>query len=109
MSKNNNCIIDRTFATLNKWWKNNNVNVEELWRKIDEIVVKTILAAYPTLKHSYNACFPNHDLIDACFELLGFDILLDCKLKPYLLEVIQSTTTFFIRKKCIAFVVVVTH
>lgn len=77
----------RKISTLNKWFKMKDIDVDEMWRKIDEIIIKTILAAYPILKHSYHTCFPTHDKTYACFELLGFDVLLDWKLKPYLLEV----------------------
>ncbi|CAD1481291.1 unnamed protein product [Heterotrigona itama] len=80
----------RKISTLNKWFKMKDVDVDELWRKIDEIIIKTILAAYPILKHSYHTCFPTHDKTYACFELLGFDVLLDWKLRPYLLEVNHS-------------------
>ncbi|KAK1117906.1 hypothetical protein K0M31_015577 [Melipona bicolor] len=80
----------RKISTLNKWFKMKNVDVDELWCKIDEIIIKTILAAYPILKHSYHTCFPTHDKTYACFELLGFDVLLDWKLRPYLLEVNHS-------------------
>ncbi|XP_068970574.1 tubulin polyglutamylase TTLL13 isoform X4 [Bombus flavifrons] len=80
----------RKISTLNKWFKMKDVDVDELWRKIDEIIIKTILAAHPVLKHSYHTCFPTHDKTYACFELLGFDVLLDWKLKPYLLEVNHS-------------------
>ncbi|XP_012256315.2 tubulin polyglutamylase TTLL13-like isoform X2 [Athalia rosae] len=80
----------RKISTLNKWLKMKDVDVEELWSKIDDVIIKTILAAYPILKHSYHTCFPTHDMTYACFELLGFDVLLDWKLKPYLLEVNHS-------------------
>ncbi|KYN16940.1 Tubulin polyglutamylase TTLL13 [Trachymyrmex cornetzi] len=80
----------RKISTLNKWFKTKNVDVDELWNKIDEIIIKTIIAAYPVLKHNYHACFSMHNMTCACFELLGFDILLDWKLKPYLLEVNHS-------------------
>ncbi|XP_011300668.1 tubulin polyglutamylase TTLL13-like isoform X2 [Fopius arisanus] len=80
----------RKISTLNKTLQSEGVDVDELWRKIDEVVVKTILAAYPILKHSYHTCFSTHDLTYACFEILGFDILIDSKLKPYLLEVNHS-------------------
>ncbi|RLU23275.1 hypothetical protein DMN91_003478 [Ooceraea biroi] len=80
----------RKISTLSKWMKARDVDVDELWDKIDGIITKTVLAAYPVLKHSYHACFPMHNKTFACFELLGFDILLDWKLKPYLLEVNHS-------------------
>lgn len=80
----------RKISTLVKWLKAKNVDVDELWHKIDEIIIKTIVAAHPVLKHSYRTCFPTHDKTYACFELLGFDVLLDWKLKPYILEVNHS-------------------
>ncbi|XP_050464837.1 tubulin polyglutamylase TTLL13-like isoform X1 [Cataglyphis hispanica] len=80
----------RKISTFNKWLRAKNIDVDDLWDKIDGIIIKTLVATYPVLKHNYHACFPMHDKTYACFELLGFDILLDWRLKPFLLEVNHS-------------------
>ncbi|KAL6421868.1 hypothetical protein ACFW04_010787 [Cataglyphis niger] len=80
----------RKISTFNKWLRAKNVDVDDLWGKIDGIIIKTLVAAYPVLKHNYHACFSMHDKTYACFELLGFDILVDWRLKPFLLEVNHS-------------------
>lgn len=81
-------LFARKISTLTNWLLKKDYDVQEMWSNIDDVIVKTLVAAHPVLKHSYHACFPAHDFTYACFELLGFDILLDYKLKPYLLEVL---------------------
>ncbi|KAI4459016.1 tubulin polyglutamylase [Holotrichia oblita] len=80
----------RKLTWLNSYLRNLGHDVEKLWRSIDDVIIKTIMAAWPVLKHSYLACFPNHDVIPACCELLGTDIILDKRLNPQILEVNHS-------------------
>ncbi|XP_054243703.1 tubulin polyglutamylase TTLL13 [Indicator indicator] len=80
----------RKLSTLNAWMTDNSYNTTKLWEDIEDIIIKTLISAHPVLKHNYQSCFPSHTTDCACFEILGFDILLDRKLKPWLLEVNHS-------------------
>lgn len=65
-------------------------DIKALWAKIADIVIKTLCSIQPTLAHTYRSCRPNDPSDAMCFELLGFDILLDSNYTPYLLEVNHS-------------------
>ncbi|XP_068059524.1 tubulin polyglutamylase TTLL13-like isoform X3 [Anomalospiza imberbis] len=80
----------RKLSTLNAWMAEHSYDTSKLWADIDDIVIKTLISAHPVLKHHYQSCFSNHTTGCACFEILGFDILLDRRLKPWLLEVNHS-------------------
>ena len=61
--------------------------VEKLWKKIDEIIVKTMISAQPKLENKYRNCYPYDTENSTCFEVLGFDIFIDDQVKFWLLEI----------------------
>uniref|UniRef100_A0A8C5PGA5 Tubulin tyrosine ligase like 2 n=1 Tax=Leptobrachium leishanense TaxID=445787 RepID=A0A8C5PGA5_9ANUR len=68
-----------TFAQFRSYLHGIDVDDALLWQRIYNIVTMTMLAIAPSVPPSPN-----------CFELLGFDILIDDTLKPWLLEVNYS-------------------
>ena len=58
------------------------------WGSISDIVVKTLLSVEDHLRYCYKTAFPDSSDVGAsCFEILGFDVLVDANLQPWILEV----------------------
>ncbi|XP_070207157.1 tubulin polyglutamylase ttll6-like isoform X10 [Littorina saxatilis] len=80
----------RRISTINRYLQGKGIDVDKMWTDIDDTIIKTLISAHSVLKHNYRTCFPNHVRGSACFEILGFDVLLDRKLRPYVIEVNHS-------------------
>jgi hypothetical protein len=61
--------------------------IDACWEKVKHLIVKTLCSIQPILKSNYTSIQPDDPYNQGCFEILGFDVLLDKDLNPYLLEV----------------------
>ncbi len=58
--------------------------------EIKDIIVKTLISGQPHLDNVFKSVQIDDYENSMCFHVLGFDIMLDHKCKPYLLEVNHS-------------------
>ena len=62
-------------------------NVKVIKKSIDDLIIKTLISGQPSLLHIYRSCQPEDLENQLCFQILGFDVMLDTELKPWLIEV----------------------
>ncbi|RUS74817.1 hypothetical protein EGW08_017426 [Elysia chlorotica] len=73
-----------TLSALLRYFHANGIDTIVVMREIEDVIIKTILAAEQRIA---SGCRIYQRKPTNCFELFGFDIMLDDKYKPWLLEV----------------------
>ena len=60
------------------------VDYNQVRTRIKDIIIKTLISVEPHVLNTMSRATKHRNV---CFEVYGFDILIDSKLKPWLLEV----------------------
>jgi len=79
--------VSSIFKYIEEQENNPEITADKLWEQIEDIAVKTLISAQPHLCHSVRSLQPDDLENSMCFEVLGIDIFLDDKVKPWLIEV----------------------
>ena len=77
----------RSYTYVLKYLQEQGVDTAKLEHSIERVIIKTLCSVQPSIAHVYKSCQPDDLGNQMCFEVLGFDVILDHKLRPLILEV----------------------
>jgi len=77
----------RSWEAVYEYLKDQDYDVEAMMKDIEDLIIKTLIAVQPSLSHFYHSCQPDDAENALCFDILGFDVILDQNLQPWLSEV----------------------
>lgn len=73
-----------TLKSLWRYFEAEGIDHKVVWEKVKDLMIKTVISAESSMSNLFKN---NVSSRYSCYELFGFDILLDSKLKPWLIEV----------------------
>ena len=80
----------RSLSFVWKYIQEKGGDINSIQNKIKDAIIKTLCAVQPILSDANKTSLPYDYGNEQTFEILGFDVLLDHKLKPWILEVNHS-------------------
>jgi tubulin polyglutamylase TTLL6/13 len=76
----------RTFLAILDLLRKEGVDIDALLARIEDVLVKAVVASLPPIAHQFKAYQPSNLSSDMCFHIIGADVLLSSKHDPILLE-----------------------
>lgn len=76
-----------SFKQLKEEYTKLGINFNDIFKKIKDVCIKALMAVEPEIAYQTSCVTKNATFKGQCFEVYGFDILIDSSFKPWLLEV----------------------
>lgn len=67
----------RSLSAIYSYLTSKQIDVSQLKKKIDEMIIKTLIVGQPMIAHTYGLAQSDNNLNDLCFQILGFDVLIN--------------------------------
>ena len=76
-----------SFKQLKQEYDKQGINYNDIFKKIKELCIKTLMAVEPEIAPHTTAAMKSSKHKGQCFEIYGFDVIIDSNFRPWLLEV----------------------
>mmetsp|Transcript_28949 Transcript_28949/g.43695 ORF Transcript_28949/g.43695 Transcript_28949/m.43695 type:complete len:246 (+) Transcript_28949:421-1158(+) len=73
-----------SLSALRELLRENGIDDKAVFAKINDVIIKTLISVEPIMTQAHSQYVPHRT---NCFQLFGFDVLIDERLNPWLLEI----------------------